>query len=70
MKFIVKNGRVQVPLCALDGVGESAGKTIEEEYEKRPFSKMIIKKRTDIGTGFTAKLDKAFFLHALHRRRN
>lgn len=38
MKFIVKNGRVQVPLCALDGVGESAGKTIEEEYEKRPFS--------------------------------
>ena len=26
MKFIVKNGRVQVPLCALDGVGESAAK--------------------------------------------
>lgn len=36
--FTVKDGKVQVPLCALAGLGESAGKAIEEEYRKKEFT--------------------------------
>ena len=38
LRFSVENGKVVVPLCALDGVGESVGKIIEEEKAVRPFS--------------------------------
>ncbi|MDO4860877.1 MAG: PolC-type DNA polymerase III, partial [Bacillota bacterium] len=36
--FTVKDGKVQVPLCALSGVGESAGRAIETEFAKKKFS--------------------------------
>ena len=35
--FTVKGGKVQVPLCALTGIGESAGRAIESEYAKKKF---------------------------------
>ena len=35
--FTVKDGKVQVPLCALSGIGESAGRAIEAEYAKKKF---------------------------------
>ena len=37
VKFTIKEGAVQIPLCALLGVGENAGRAIEEEWEKKPF---------------------------------
>jgi DNA polymerase-3 subunit alpha (Gram-positive type) len=37
-QFTVKNGKIQVPLCALDGVGENAGKAIEEAFCQAPFA--------------------------------
>jgi len=37
-RFTVRDGRVVVPLCGLSGLGETAGKLIEEEYRKRPFA--------------------------------
>ena len=32
------DGKVVVPICALDGVGESVGRVIEQERKIRPFS--------------------------------
>ncbi|MEG0291408.1 MAG: PolC-type DNA polymerase III [Anaerovoracaceae bacterium] len=37
LRFSVKDGKVLVPFCALNGVGESAGKAIYEEFQKKPF---------------------------------
>jgi len=37
VKFTIKEGEVQIPLCALLGVGENAGRAIEKEWEKKPF---------------------------------
>jgi len=36
--FTISEGRILIPLCALDGVGENAGKAIEEACEERPFA--------------------------------
>ena len=38
LRFDVHDGKVVVPICALDGVGESVGRVIESERAKRPFS--------------------------------
>ena len=38
LRFDVHDGKVVVPICALDGVGESVGRVIEEERKIRPFS--------------------------------
>ncbi len=38
VQFSLKDGKIQVPLCALDGVGENAGRAIEEAYFKSPFA--------------------------------
>ena len=38
LRFDVHDGKVVVPICALDGVGESVGRAIEAERAKRPFS--------------------------------
>jgi DNA polymerase-3 subunit alpha (Gram-positive type) len=38
VQFSLKDGKIQVPLCALDGVGENAGRAIEEAYCKSPFA--------------------------------
>ncbi|MEG0919500.1 MAG: PolC-type DNA polymerase III [Anaerovoracaceae bacterium] len=35
--FSVLNGKVLVPFCALNGVGDSAGKSICQEYKIKPF---------------------------------
>ena len=37
MKFTLHDGKVRVPLCALDGVGSSVGTAIEEQREIRPY---------------------------------
>ncbi|MEG0662732.1 MAG: PolC-type DNA polymerase III, partial [Anaerovoracaceae bacterium] len=37
MNFTVKDGKVVVPLCGLNGVGETVGKAIEAEQKNRPF---------------------------------
>lgn len=37
VNFTVKDGKVVVPLCGLNGVGETAGRLIESEYSKRHF---------------------------------
>jgi DNA polymerase III subunit alpha, Gram-positive type len=38
VQFALKNGKIQVPLCALDGVGENAGRAIEEAFFSAPFA--------------------------------
>ncbi len=38
LRFDVHDGKVVVPICALDGVGESVGRVIEQERKIRPFS--------------------------------
>jgi DNA polymerase III subunit alpha, Gram-positive type len=38
VQFSLKNGKIQVPLCALDGVGENAGRAIEDAYCQTPFA--------------------------------
>ena len=38
VQFSLKNGKIQVPLCALDGVGENAGRAIEDAYCQSPFA--------------------------------
>lgn len=45
VQFTLKDGKVVVPFCALDGVGESAGRAIEDEYRKKPF--MTVEDMTD-----------------------
>jgi DNA polymerase-3 subunit alpha (Gram-positive type) len=37
LKFYCEGQQVRVPLAAISGVGEAAAKTIQEEYEKKPF---------------------------------
>lgn len=37
MEFTVKDGNVVVPLCGLNGVGETVGRAIEKEQRRRPF---------------------------------
>ncbi len=37
-KFFTIDGKVQVPLCGLEGIGETVGLQIYEEYNKKPFS--------------------------------
>ncbi len=36
-KFDVREGKVVVPLCALEGIGENAGKILFEENKTKPF---------------------------------
>ncbi len=38
MKFTVENGKVRLPFRALEGMGETAARSLTEEYEKRRFS--------------------------------
>ncbi len=38
VQFTLKDGKIQVPLCALDGVGENAGRAIEDAYSLTPFA--------------------------------
>jgi DNA polymerase-3 subunit alpha (Gram-positive type) len=38
LRFDVHDGKVVVPICALDGVGESVGRVIEAQRAERPFS--------------------------------
>jgi DNA polymerase III subunit alpha, Gram-positive type len=38
VQFSPKDGKIQVPLCALDGVGENAGRAIEDAYCQSPFA--------------------------------
>jgi DNA polymerase III subunit alpha, Gram-positive type len=38
VQFTIKDGKIQIPLCALDGVGENAGRAIEEAYFISPFA--------------------------------
>lgn len=38
VQFSLKAGRIQVPLCALDGVGENAGRSIEDAFSQSPFA--------------------------------
>ncbi len=38
MKFTVENGKVRIPFRALEGMGETAARSLTEEYEKRRFS--------------------------------
>ena len=38
MKFSVEDGKVRLPFRALEGMGETAATSIEEEYAKREFS--------------------------------
>lgn len=38
VRFSIKDGKIQVPLCALDGVGENAGRAIEEAFCKAAFA--------------------------------
>ncbi len=37
LKFTIDDGKVRVPLCALENVGASVGKMIEEQREVRPY---------------------------------
>ena len=36
--FTLRDGKIQIPLCALDGVGENAGRAIEEALQAGPFA--------------------------------
>jgi DNA polymerase-3 subunit alpha (Gram-positive type) len=36
--FTLRDGKIQIPLCALDGVGENAGRAIEEALQDGPFA--------------------------------
>ena len=38
LKFWVEDGKVRLPFRALEGMGETAAQSIEEEYSKREFS--------------------------------
>ncbi len=38
VQFALNDGRIQIPLCALDGVGENAGKAIEDAFYSMPFA--------------------------------
>jgi DNA polymerase-3 subunit alpha (Gram-positive type) len=38
VRFSLKDGKIQIPLCALDGVGENAGRAIEDAYSLTPFA--------------------------------
>jgi len=38
VRFTIRDGRIQVPLCALDGVGENAGRAIEEAFCQEAFA--------------------------------
>ena len=37
LKFSVEDGKVLLPFAAFNGVGETAARALEEEYEKKPF---------------------------------
>ena len=57
---VVKNGSRLWTIAKIGSKVEVVGNDLEPAYDiTSALSKMTIKKRTDIGTGFTAKLNKA-----------
>ena len=58
-KFSVEDGKVRLPFRALEGMGETAARSIEEEYEKREFSSVEdLVSRTGVNTSNVEVLQK------------
>jgi DNA polymerase-3 subunit alpha (Gram-positive type) len=38
LKFYMEDHQVRVPLAAISGLGEAAARTLQEEYERKPYT--------------------------------